>query len=69
MIDLLANYEYYSYIYLTKHNDYHEMTKISKSHQAADAMDWNEAMMLVQKMYDDGMVRDSLLIDTGGTIA
>lgn len=41
------------------------MTKISKSHQAADAMDWNEAMMLVQKMYDDGMVRDSLLIDTG----
>ena len=41
------------------------MTMISKSHQAADAMDWNEAMVLVQKMYDDGMVRDSLLIDAG----
>ena len=45
------------------------MTNTSKSHQAADALDWNEAMVLVQKMYDDGKVRDSLLIDTGGTIA
>ena len=41
------------------------MTIIRKTHQAADALDWNEAMMLVQKMYDDGMVRDSLLVESG----
>ena len=38
---------------------------IRKTHQAADALDWNEAMVLVQKMYEDGMVRDSLLVDSG----
>ena len=31
------------------------MTTIRKTHQPADALDWNEAMVLVQKMYDDGI--------------
>ena len=42
-----------------------KMTNSGRGHQAADAMDWNEAMVLVQKMYDDEMYRDSLLVESG----
>ena len=42
-----------------------EMTTIRKGHTAADAMDWNEAMQLVDRMYADGKYRDALLIASG----
>lgn len=41
------------------------MTTIKQGHKAADAMDWSEAMLLVNRMYDDGRYRDCLLIATG----
>ena len=41
------------------------MTTIRKGHTAADAMDWNEAMQLVDRMYADGKYRDALLIASG----
>ena len=41
------------------------MTTIKGGHKAADAMDWNEAMRLVDRMYADGLYRDSLLIASG----
>lgn len=39
--------------------------KEKKGHTAADAMDWNEAMVLINRMCDDGQYRDALLIGTG----
>lgn len=36
-----------------------------QGHKAADAMDWNEAMQLVSRLYDDGSYRDSLLVGSG----
>jgi len=41
------------------------MTTIKQGHKAADAMDWNEAMLLVNHLYEDGRYRDSLLIASG----
>lgn len=41
------------------------MTTIKQGHKAADAMDWNEAMQLVNRLYDDGQYRDCLLIASG----
>ena len=35
------------------------MTSMNTGHKAADAMDWNEAMQLIQHMYDDGKFRDA----------
>lgn len=42
-----------------------KMTTIRKGHTAADAMDWNEAIQLVDRMYADGKYRDALLIASG----
>ena len=41
------------------------MTTFRPAHKAADAMDWNEAMQLIDKMYGNGQYRDALLIATG----
>ena len=41
------------------------MTTIRKGHAAADAMDWNEAMQVIDKMAADGLYRDALLIASG----
>ena len=41
------------------------MTTIRQAHKAADAMDWNEAMQLVNRMYEDGLYRDALLVAAG----
>ena len=41
------------------------MTKKKQGHKAADAMDWDEAMGLVDRMYSDGRYRDALLIAAG----
>ena len=41
------------------------MTSIKTGHKAADALDWNEAMQLVNRMFEDGLYRDSLLIAAG----
>lgn len=41
------------------------MTRIGRERRAADAMDWNEAMVLIDKMYGDEMFRDSLLVASG----
>jgi integrase len=41
------------------------MTTIRKGHPAADAMDWNEAMTLIDRMAADGRYRDALLIASG----
>ena len=38
---------------------------IHPGHKVADAMDWNEAMLLVNRMYEDGLYRDSLLVASG----
>ena len=38
-------------------------TKIS--HPAADAMDWNEAISLIQQLTADGRYRDSMIISVG----
>lgn len=45
--------------------DPEELLDPKKSHGAADAMDWDEAMSLIQRLYDDGKVRESMLIATG----
>lgn len=34
-------------------------------HPAADALDWDEAMTLVDSLFDDGKYRDSLLVAAG----
>ena len=41
------------------------MTTIKGGHKEADAMDWNEAMTLIDKMAADGRPRDALLIAAG----
>ena len=41
------------------------MTTLRTTHKAADAMDWNEAMQLIDKMYGAGQYRDALLVATG----
>lgn len=41
------------------------MTTIRHGHPAADAMDWNEAMQVIDKMAADGRRRDALLIASG----
>ena len=41
------------------------MTTIKQGHKAADAMDWNEAMQLVNRLYEDKKYRDCLLIAAG----
>ena len=35
------------------------------SHPAADAMDWSEAISLIQRLTNDGRYRDSMLISVG----
>lgn len=39
--------------------------KSRQSHPAADAMDWNEAVCLIQRLTNDGRYRDSMLISVG----
>lgn len=41
------------------------MTITKQGHKAADAMNWNEAMQLINHLYEDGRYRDSLLIAAG----
>ncbi len=41
------------------------MSALTTKHKAADALDWNEAMQLVERMYKDGMYRDALLVASG----
>lgn len=41
------------------------MTTIRTGHKAADAMDWNEAMTLIDRMAQDGRHRDALLVAAG----
>lgn len=41
------------------------MATIKQGHKAADAMDWNEAMQLVNHLYEDGQYRDCLLFASG----
>ena len=41
------------------------MTTIRHGHPAADAMDWNEAMTLIDRMAQDAHYRDALLIAAG----
>ncbi len=41
------------------------MTTIRKGHGAADAMDWNEAMQVIDRMAADGLHRDALLVASG----
>lgn len=41
------------------------MTTIKQGHKAADALDWNEAILLIDKMSADGMHRDALLVASG----
>lgn len=41
------------------------MTTIKGGHKAADAMDWNEAMQLVDRMYENGEYRNALLVASG----
>lgn len=36
-----------------------------KGHKAADAMDWNEAMQLISRLYDNGAYRNALLVASG----
>lgn len=40
-------------------------TDDKRHHPAADAMDWNEAVGLIQNLTKDGRYRDSMLIATG----
>lgn len=39
--------------------------KQSTSHKAADALDWNEAMSLIEQLKDDARYRDAMLIASG----
>ncbi len=41
------------------------MTRIRQGHKAADAMDWNEAQQLINRMFEDGLYRDALLVASG----
>ena len=41
------------------------MSTIHKGHKAADAMDWNEAMRLIELLLKDGRYRDALLVAAG----
>jgi len=41
------------------------MTTLRPAHKAADAMDWNEAMQLIDRMNSNGQYRDALLIASG----
>lgn len=41
------------------------MTTLKQGHKAADALDWNEAMQLVNRLFEDGQYRDCLLIASG----
>ena len=41
------------------------MSKAKVSHPAADAMDWNEAIGLIQRLTRDGRYRDSMIIASG----
>lgn len=41
------------------------MTITRKGHEAADALDWNEAMRLADRMAEDGQYRDALLVASG----
>lgn len=41
------------------------MTMIRQGHKAADALDWNEAMQLVSRLFEDDQYRDCLLIASG----
>lgn len=41
------------------------MTTIRGGHKAADAMDWDEALRLVDRMFKDGHYRDALLFASG----
>lgn len=41
------------------------MTSIRQGHEAADALDWNEALRLIDRMADDGQYRDSLVVASG----
>lgn len=45
--------------------DPEELVEPKKSHGAADAMDWDEAMSLIQRLYEDGKIRESMLIASG----
>lgn len=38
---------------------------LKKAHPAADALDWEEAMKLIQVLIDDGKYRDAMLIACG----
>ena len=41
------------------------MTTLKGGHKAADAMDWNEAMQLISRLYDSGAYRNALLVASG----
>ncbi|MCR5827458.1 MAG: tyrosine-type recombinase/integrase [Bacteroidales bacterium] len=41
------------------------MTTIKQGHKAADAMDWNEAMALIDRLAADDRHRDALLVASG----
>ena len=41
------------------------MTTIRQGHKAAEAMDWNEAQQLINRMFEDGLYRDALLVAAG----
>lgn len=38
---------------------------LKKGHKAADAMDWNEAMQLVSRLFDNEAYRNALLVASG----
>ena len=40
-------------------------TEPAKSHGAADALDWDEALSLIDRLYDDGHIRESMLVASG----
>ena len=41
------------------------MTTIRGGHKAADAMDWDEALRLIDRLFKDGRYRDALLFAAG----
>ena len=41
------------------------MTILKGGHKAADAMDWNEAMQLVSRLFDNEAYRNALLVASG----
>ena len=42
-----------------------EEARRKRSHKAAEALKWEEAQSLIQRLYDDGRYRDSMLIASG----